>query len=262
MHKMKRISLAVIAPFLLLFVITTTSAQRLPSPTGFVNDFAEVISDADELRITRIAESVQRATGAEIAVATVDSLGEYASIEQFSIDLADAWGVGQAGKDNGVLIVLAELERKARIEVGYGLEGALPDGLVGRIMDTSMIPYFKNDDFGTGFLKAVEGIAGVIAKEYDVELPAVSMAESEKYARSSGTSGRGSSSLITLIIFVIVFFTGGGRFLWPLLFLGGMGRSRYTRGGFGSSSRGGFGGGSFGGFSGGGFGGGGASRGF
>ncbi len=244
---------------LLLFVGFAASAQKIPAPVGYVNDFADVISDRDEARIARISAAVKRSTGAEIVVATVSSLGDFPTVEALSLGMAEQWGVGEKGKDNGVLLVLAVAERRARIEVGYGLEGALPDGKVGRIMDTSMIPYFRNDDFGTGFVKAVEGIAGVIAKEYGVQIEDVSSAESDKYETTRGASSR---SLVPLIIFLIIFFTGGGRFFLPLILLGGMGHGRYTRGGFGSSSRGGFGGGGFGGFGGGGFGGGGASRGF
>lgn len=259
---MKRFRTAPPGVLLLLIALTPAIAQDFPRPTGYVNDFAGVIDSSDEREITRIAEIVQETTGAEIAVATLDSLGDYATIEQLSIALATEWGIGSRGDDNGVLMVVAISERRVRIEVGYGLEGALPDGKVGRIMDQSIVPYFRNDDFGTGFLKATEGIAGVIADEYDVTLPDVSMAESRKYESSS--SGSGARSPIFYLVFLVIFFAGGGRFLWPILFLGGFGRGGFSRGGFGSSSRSGFGGGggSFGGFGGGGFGGGGASRGF
>ena len=83
-----------------------TFAQRIPKPIGFVNDFANVISAQDEAEIARIAEEVQRATGAEIAVATVESLGGYATIDDLSIAMATEWGIGQRGKDNGVLLLV------------------------------------------------------------------------------------------------------------------------------------------------------------
>jgi uncharacterized protein len=245
----------------LLLVSAAIYAQNFPSPRGFVNDFADVISAQDEAAISRTAQAVEQATSIEIAVVTVESMAPYGSIEEFSIDLATAWGVGKEGEDNGILVVLAIAERKTRIEVGYSLEGVFTDGLTGRIMDTSMVPYFRNDDFSTGLTRAVEGIAGVIAEEYDVDLAGVSVAESQKY-ESSGSS----ISLYSIMMVLVVVFIGGGRFLWPLLMLGGLSRrSRYSRGGFGVSSRGGFGsrgGGGFSGFGGGGFGGGGASRGF
>lgn len=240
---------------LALFFASFAVAQDLPSPQGYVSDFAGVISSDTESRISQMAETIERATSVEIAVATIPDLGSYGSIEQYAVDLASDWGIGKEGEDNGMLLILSLEERRARIEVGYGLEGAFPDGLVGRIMDESMIPYFRNNDFGTGFLKTVEGIAGVIEKEYDVDLSGISQAESNKYVRTSSAPSFRRSPLY--IVFVVIFIFGG-RFLWPILFLGGMGR-RGGRGGFGSFGGG---GGGFGGFGGGGFGGGGASRGF
>ena len=251
---------AILIALVLIFAAGSLTAADFPKPVGYVNDFAGVIGSSDEARIEEVAIAVDRATGADIVVATVESLGDYGSIEQYSIALATEWEI-----ETGVLLIISMAERQARIEVSDVLEGPLPDGMVGRIMDTSVIPYFRNNDFGTGFLKATEGIAGIIAKEYNVELPNVSLAESRKYSQSSSRSGT-TSFPFRYIIFIIIMFAGGGRFMWPMIFLGGMGRSRYSRGGFGSSSRGGFGGGGgfggFGGGGGGGFSGGGASRGF
>lgn len=236
-------------------------AQSFPRPQGYVNDFAGIISSRDELQIRGIAEAIEKATTIEIGVVTVKTMAPYGSIEQYSIDLASAWEIGKKGEDNGLLLVVALEERETRIEVGYGLEGIFPDGLVGRIMDTSMIPYFRRNDFSTGLAKAVEGVAGVISREYNVDFSNVSRSESEKYTRSSRRSGR---SYYPYISFIVIFLLGGGRFFWPMLMLGGMGGRRHYRGGFGMSSRGGFGsrGGGFSGFGGGGFGGGGASRSF
>lgn len=230
-------------------------AQDLPAPRGYVNDFANVIPQDTETRIAQMADTIEKATTVEVAVVTVPDLGSYGSIEQYSVDLATKWGIGKEGEDNGVLLILSLEERRARIEVGYGLEGALPDGLAGRIMDESMIPYFRNNDFGTGFEKSVEGIAGVIEKEYEVDLSGISQTESRKYARASSGSSIRQSPIYIIFVFIFIL---GGRFLWPLIFLGGFGR-RGGRGGFGSFGGG---GGGFGGFGGGGFGGGGASRGF
>jgi uncharacterized protein len=260
MTKSRLPRIALFTSVLLVFVGIAATSQSFPAPSGYVNDFADVIDAAKEREITRIATSVKQATGAEIAVATFDSLGGYGAIEPFAIAVAEEWGIGESGKDNGVLLVLALSERKVRIEVGYGLEGALPDGLVGRIMDTSMIPYFRNNDFGTGFLRATEGIAGVIADEYDVKLANVSLDESRKYE----TSGGSTPNILPFIVFLFFVFAGGGRFFLPFLFVSSFRGGSFTRGGFGSSSRGGFGGGggSFGGFGGGSFGGGGASRSF
>ena len=247
----------------MLFILPAVfiAAQEFPKPEGYVNDFANIINPAEQSKIEAIARTVEEKTGIEIAVATMPSMEPYGSIEQYSIALATEWGIGKKGKDDGMLLVVALAERKTRIEVGYGLEGIFPDGLVGRIMDTSMVPYFQNNDFSTGLAKAVEGIAGVISEEYDVDFSNISVNESQKYTETTRSSGGISSRYFYFLFFLLI---AGGRFLWPLLFLSGASRRRYFRGGFGGSSRGGFGGGGggFSGFGGGSFGGGGASRGF
>ncbi len=239
---------------LLVTISVSLLAQNVPSPRGYVNDFASVITPETEAKLSALAGAIETATTAEVAVVTLPNLGTYGSIEEYSIALATAWGIGKKGKDNGLLLVLALEERKVRIEVGYGLEGIFPDGLTGRIMDESMVPYFKSNDFSTGFLKALEGIAGVLENEYNVDLAGVSQAESSKYTQTATMTHVRRSPFYIIIILLFVF---GGRFLWPLLFLGGMGR-RGGRGGFSGFG----GGGGFGGFGGGGFGGGGSSRSF
>ncbi len=230
-------------------------AQRLPKPVGYVNDFAGVIDEQSKIQMEKIIRTVKKATGAEIAVVTVKSIEPYGSIEEYSIDLASKWGIGEKGKDNGIMIIVAMKERKIRIEVGYGLEGIIPDGLAGEIIDNSILPYLKKGMYGTGLLKGVEAIAGIIAKEYGVDLKEynLNVEESRKYTEKS----KFPIGLISFIILLFLF--GGGRLFWPLLFLGGFSSRGFFGGGFGS------GGDSFGGFSGfggGGFGGGGASRGF
>lgn len=259
---MNRRTLACI--FSLLFAtaaVLSLPAQKLPEARGYVNDFAGVIDRGSMIEMEKTIRAVQQATGAEIAVATIESYEPYGSIEAYSVELAESWGIGEAGEDNGVLILLSMKEREIRIEVGYGLEGALPDGLIGEIIDTSIIGPFQQGRYGEGFRRAVSGIAGIVAEEYDVTLPEVDLRESKRYERSRKSGG---SSVIRLLFILFILFTGGGRFFWPLLFLSG-GRSSY-RGGFGSGGfgSGGFGGGGggFSGFGGGSFGGGGASRGF
>jgi uncharacterized protein len=237
-------------------------AQRLPIPEGYVGDFAEVIDARAEQTITAICAEVERRTTAEIAVATFPSMeayGSFGSIEEFSLHVAETWGVGQKGSDNGVVLVLALAERESRIEVGYGLEGAIPDGRAGEILDAAMVPSFRDDDFSTGFLRGVQVVAAEIGEEYDVDF---SSFDAEGAAAYAGGRDDGGGLPFPLIAFIVLFFLGGGRFLWPLLFLGGMSRGRrgFYGGGFGSRSGGGFSGG--GGFGGGGFGGGGASRSF
>jgi uncharacterized protein len=250
-----------ILPVLVLVLILVFScpilrAQQLPSPVGFVNDFAGVIDSQSKAQMEGIAGSLQAQTGAEIAVVTVQTIQPYGSIEEYTVDLATEWGIGKEDEDTGILILLAMEERRIRLEVGYGLEGLVPDGLAGEIIDQSILPALRSGDYGTGLLRGVQAVAGIIAKEYGVELGDYRLVESRKYTRPAIPIG-----LIMFIIFAFLF--GGGRFLlWPLLFMGAASRRGFYGGGFGSGG-GGFGSsGGFSGFGGGGFGGGGASRGF
>ncbi|TVR57715.1 MAG: TPM domain-containing protein [Spirochaetaceae bacterium] len=231
-------------------------AQTLPRARGVVNDFAGVIPPEETRRIEALAQAVRDATGAEIAVATTRTYAPYGSIEQYAVALFEAWGVGQRSEDNGVLVVLALDERRVRIEVGYGLEGALPDGRVGAILDDMVLPAFRESRWGVGMLGGVQGIAGYIASEYDVDLTGFGA----RVPRAQ-TTGTGFGEIFFLIVIVMVF--GGGRFFWPLLFFGRR-RRGFFGGGFGAGTTGSFGsrGGGFSGFGGGRSGGGGASRGF
>jgi uncharacterized protein len=237
------------------------AGQSLPKPVGYVNDFAGVVDERSRGSMEALIAAVREKTGAEIAVVTVPTIEPYGSIEEYSIELATQWGVGKKGEDNGIVLLLAMKERRMRIEVGYGLEDVITDGTTGQIQDKSIIPAFRAGDYGGGLLKGVEAVAGIIAKKYNVDLGSFNLEESRQYTRSF-SPGLG---FVFFIIIIAIFF-GGGRFLWPLLFLGGMSSGRIGRGGFGSGGSGFGGGGGFGGsgggFGGGGFGGGGSSRGF
>jgi uncharacterized protein len=243
---------------ILVFLLAASlcAAQQLPEPVGFVNDFAGVIDPSHAQRIEEVARALQERTGAQVAVVTVQSTAPYGSVEQYAVELATRWGVGEAEKDNGVLILVAMEERRVRLEVGYGLEGAIPDGRAGEIIDRAILPHLRSGEYGPGLLKGVQAVAGIVAQEYGITLDRESMEAGRAYTRSGGPG------LLFLAVLALFFLVGGGRFLFPLLFLGAAGRGFYG-GGFGAGG-GAFGGGSsgFSGFGGGGFGGGGASRGF
>ncbi len=247
---------------MLIAVAAVAAAQQLPGYRGFVNDFAGVIEGREAQAMEQLIAGLQQATGAEIAVVTVQSFAPFGSIEEFGVALASEWGVGRAGEDNGVVIILAMQEREVRIEVGYGLEGALPDGRVGAILDQQVLPAFREGRWGAGLNGAVQGVAAFVAQEYDVDLSSLG-ARAPRTAAPAQTGPDG----IEIILFILVLFFGGGRFFWPLLFISR--RRGFFGGGFGSTVGSGtrssstFGGSSFGGFSSsgrGGFGGGGASR--
>lgn len=134
-----------------------------PRPAGRVSDFADIIDASTEALIDQQLADLERRTSSEVAVATVRSL-DGMSIEEYANRLFKAWGVGQAKQDNGVLVLVAPNEREMRIEVGYGLEGVLPDGLAGQIIRDEFTPRFRNDDYAGGIRAGVARVVDVVEK--------------------------------------------------------------------------------------------------
>jgi uncharacterized protein len=234
----------------------TNAGENFPQKRGLVNDFADIIPATYENQIEQLAKEVLEKTGAAIVIATVPTIGD-ANYTEYANRLYEHWGIGKKGEDRGVLLFLTLKERKVRIEVGYGLEGIIPDGLAGEILDKYMVPYFKNADFGKGFLAGTYVISQIIAKNAGVELTG-----SVSFAGRQGSRNKkvGILGLIPFLIFFLL-LSRSRTGISPLLFLLLMGGSGgpFSGGGFGG--RGSFGGG-FGGFGGGFSGGGGAGRGF
>lgn len=232
-------------------------AERpIPKPRGLVNDFADVIPASHEQKLTTLTTELLGKTEIPVVVVTMPDIGG-AEYNDYVNRLYAAWGIGKKGVDKGVLIFVTVRERKMRIETGYGLEGVLPDGLVGEIRDRYMIPYLKENKFGEGLLYGAAAVAQVIAKGAGVQLTGQVQVKARKKKVSK-------FSFLPLIILLLVFFRLASRgrggswiFLLPLLMGGG---GRHSGSGFG----GGFGGfsGGFGGFGGGMSGGGGAGGGF
>jgi uncharacterized protein len=147
----------------MLACVAPVAAQTLPQPVGRINDFASVLDETTEQELASLVETVERETTAQIAVATVTSL-EGQSVEEYALKLFNAWGVGQKGKDNGVLVLVAPTEREMRIEVGYGLEGVLPDGLAGRVIREDFTPPFRDGDYRSGILAGTRRIADIVRR--------------------------------------------------------------------------------------------------
>lgn len=243
---------------ILCFIIFSISldglSQQFPKPRGAVNDFANVIPQSYEDKIAAISNEVWEKTGTAIVVVTIPTLGDN-YLEDYAVRLYETWGIGKRGEDKGVLILNAIKERKIRIEVGYGVEGILPDGKAGEIRDGYLIPYLKKGDFGAAFLSGVQAIADVIAKDANVEISG--NVSTRPFSRGSRSSKCGGGLFVLFIIFLIIITRG--RIL-PWLLLGSMfGGGSRSRGGFGGGFGGGGFGGGFGGFGGGMSGGGGAS---
>jgi len=160
--------------FVTLVVATTTltgsaalaeqSTPPLPVPLGRVNDFADVIDAATEAEIDRQLDLLEQKTSAEVAVATIASLGDM-SIDEYANRLFKEWGIGQATQDNGVLVVVAPSDRAMRIEVGYGLEGVLPDGLCGQIIREHFTPRFVDGDYAGGIRNGVSRVVEVVERQ-------------------------------------------------------------------------------------------------
>jgi len=265
-------------------------ALQTPDYKGYVNDYADMISAGMEIKLERALQSFDLTDSTQVAILTVPSL-EGDSLEGFSIRTVDKWGIGQKGKDNGVLLLVAKKERKIRIEVGRGLEGVLTDLMSGRIIDGIITPLFKAGNFDAGFESGVAAIIKVTRGEFTADqLPRRQVRKKAPPIISylffgiliisflgnvSRPLGIVAGALLlplfaflgfssfSLLMLLLLFPAGAlGGFLIPLLFASSM-RSRggfYMGGGFGGSG-GGFGGG-FGGFGGGGFSGGGASGGW
>jgi len=228
-------------------------AVSFPQYQGWVNDYARVIDSQYRTRISTLAAEVKEKTGAELAVVTVRSL-DGMGIEDYAADLFKEWGIGQRGKDNGILFLVAVDERRLRIEVGYGLEPIIPDGLAGEMRDRYMVPDLQNGNYGRGFYRAVAAAAGIIARDAGVTITGAT--EPDRTRGESRDREGGGFFFILFLIFLMIITRG--RIL-PWLLLGSMMGGGRRGGGWGGFSGGGGFGGGFGGFGGGMSGGGGVS---
>lgn len=236
-------------------------------PQGYVNDFANVLSPSAREQLTALSTEVDEKAQAQIAVVTVKSL-DGRPIEDYSLDLATRWGVGPKQKDRGVMILLAVNDHRYRFEVGYGLEGILPDGKVGSF-GREAVPYLRQNNYDAALLLMARRVANVIAANRGVSLTSGSQAPAplsnsiQRLSLPPAFIVIGILLLLFLVFSVIgSMFSGphrgyrrrtGGWWIGPMM--GGFGG-----GGFGGGSwGGGSGGGGFGGFGGGSFGGGGDS---
>jgi uncharacterized protein len=259
------------------------SVAGLPAPTGYVNDFAGVLSPETKQGLEELCTEVDRQAHAQIAVVTVQKMeadpvkGQKAdelpapSIEEFATALEDKWKVGAKGTDRGVLVIVSLDPRKYRIEVGYGLEGILPDGKVGDI-GREMQPYLHTNDYNQAISLGVREIAQVIASDAGVTLAGLEgngAPVRERYYSQPQAQMQVNPiaalvfGVIVLVVIAVLISTGHIGLLFFLLFnlMGGGGGGGGFGGGDGEGG-GGFGGGGFGGFGGGGSGGGGASGSF
>ena len=251
---------------LLLALLTSrgTAAQSLPprpDPPRLVNDLAHLMQPAEADALERKLVAYNDSTSSQITVVTVPTL-DGDDIADYAQKLYEGWGIGRKGKNNGILVLVAQQEHTARIQTGYGLEGAVPDALAKRIISNTLVPAFRQGQYYAGLDKGTDELIALAKGEYKAD-----PADARPPGRRGG-SGSGIPFWVIIIVLVVVFTMlrnrggGGGRgnrgfgggFIPPIIFGGGG-----FGGGGGGFGGGGGGGGGFGGFGGGSSGGGGAS---
>jgi uncharacterized protein len=177
-------------------------ALDIPQLKGYVNDYANMMSPSARSKIEAELKAFEQSDSTQIVILTIPSL-EGEALEDYSIKVAEAWKIGQKGKDNGIIFLVANKERKIRIEVGRGLEGQLTDLMSGRIIDLVVKPRFKRGDFDGGFIAGVHSLIDATRGEFKAE------------AQRTPVRKRGISPYFTIIFFAGV----------ALLFLGSMSKT-------------------------------------
>lgn len=243
------------------FTISMVSAQNIlpkPNPPKLVTDMANVLSQEQKETLERKLVALDDSTSNQIAVVLIKTLNDY-PIEEYATKLFRDWGIGNKKTNNGILLIAAIDDHKVRIEVGYGLEGAIPDITVASIIRNDIAPNFKAGDYYNGIDLATTSISKAAAGEY-------------KVARQKEGKGKGGSSIFTFLIILIIVIViisssrgGGGGGMMSRRGAGGLAETLFwtsllSGGGRGGGSDwGGGDSGGFGGFGGGSSGGGGAS---
>lgn len=246
----------------LWLMASTAVAQEIPPAQGYVSDYAQILSPQMREQLTALLRELEAKTTAEIAVLTVKTtqpLDEF----QYAVRVFDEWKIGKRGQDNGALFLVASEDRRVRILTGYGLEGILPDGKVGAILDEFVLPYFREGRYDEGIYKGVWAVALVIAQDAKVELTGEAPVDIRQIS-----DGQMALPLLIFIVVAILIVSSlmrrtrrsaRGAFPWWVLTTTMASSSVGKRSSWSSGS---FSRGSFGGFGGGRTGGGGAGRGW
>lgn len=183
--------------FLFLLASQVLMAQgdfpERPNPPKLVNDFTQTLSSSEQTALERKLVAYNDSTSSQITVVLLGSVGQY-DISDYAFQLGDKWGIGQKGKDNGLLILAAMKDRKVFIATGYGLEGAVPDALARRIVDNVIVPAFKREAYFEGLDQATTMIFKLASGEYDAE----------DVAKKGNSGGAVFFILIFIIIFIII----------------------------------------------------------
>ena len=175
------------------------TAREVPFLAGRINDLADLLTDSSEAAMAGQLEELERSTGSQIAVLTIPSL-EGEVLEDYSLRVAETWKLGRGKFDDGALLLIVRDERQMRLEVGYGLEGAIPDAYAKRILDDIMRPRFRAGDFDAGVAAALDAIAGLVAGDEVLPPPA-----SETSRPRTGLGGKGVLAFLVFLIPVGLF---------------------------------------------------------
>jgi uncharacterized protein len=256
--RLRLFGFAVVASSLVLYgEISADGAPGIGPPvpelTGRVVDSANVIAAGEANAVENLSRELEQKTGAQIAVLTIPTVKPLEPFD-YGMQVVDHWKLGSAEKDDGLLLLVVTEDRRVRFFQGYGLEGILPDGKLGRILDDYVTPLFKQGRIGAGIHAGMRAAADVIAADAGVELTGQPVAPVRTQSRGL-TPQQVRFLLLVLIVVLVIGSQGGGgrrRLRGGPVYWGGGGFG----GGFGGGWGGGFGGG------GGGFGGGGAGRGW
>ncbi|MBE6022618.1 MAG: TPM domain-containing protein [Cellulosilyticum sp.] len=239
----KRYSSLFIIGMILCLGIYTSAAINYPRQTAYkyLNDYAGVVDTNSASQIISLGRELEQKTGAQMTVVTISSL-EGIPIEEYANGLFRNWGIGQANQDNGLLILLAVQDKQWRVEVGRGLEGAIPDVLSHQVMEELTQEAFSKGAYGQGLAQAYSQFGDLVAKEYNVTL---THSLRTSLINGTNTNRRTRPSYVYWIILAVLFIDilfNRGRLLRVLFwssFFGGGGNRRGGGGGYG-----GFGGGS------------------
>ncbi len=188
MHFKQRFRAALTVAAFLIALVSSAFALEVPKLQGYVNDYADMISPQARAELENELRSFEQTDSTQIVILTVQSL-EGDPIEDFGIRVADEWRIGQKGKDNGAIFIVAKQDRKMRIEVGRGLEGKLTDLMSGRIIDLVVKPRFKRGDYDGGFIAGVSAIIDTTRGEFKAD---------GNHGRQAGDK---TSRFMTLLIF-------------------------------------------------------------
>lgn len=200
--------LAVAIAVLLIFASAYAQAPP-PELTRPVNDFANVIDPQNEAEIERRILALKQASGDVVVVATIDTFAPYGDIREYAVRMFEnrGRGIGEKGKDNGLLVLLAVKDRRVWVEVGYDLEQFVTDGFAGEVSRTAMAPYFARGEYGGGLLEGATRLMGRIAQGRGVTLTGVPQVAPEPVAGFQISPW----IILAILLFVVLMNSGGGR---------------------------------------------------